>query len=181
MDIKKAASISPSIDQASPAEKSSESTPKAINTGVAKIQDSFSQFVSEMAPNGGAVDPNAVVQYVLRESYVQTTEDLRYYADKVKYFNECKKDVRDYLETMRDAGSKLKEEFGTMQPDQKSNVMEAVTQVIKDSVQDNNEIKKHYLDLLGNMNRVSDSVAETQKRFAEASATLTPKKKDDDD
>jgi hypothetical protein len=64
------------------------------------------------------MDPNALVQYVLRESYVQTTGDLRYYAEKVKYFNECKKDVRDYLEKMKDADSKLKEEFGAMQPGQ---------------------------------------------------------------
>jgi hypothetical protein len=39
----------------------------------------------------GAVDPNELVQDVLRESYIQTTEDLRFYAEKVKYFNEIKK------------------------------------------------------------------------------------------
>ncbi len=30
---------------------------------------------------------NTLVQDVLRESYMQTTEDLRFYAEKVKYFN----------------------------------------------------------------------------------------------
>jgi len=33
---------------------------------------------------GAAIDPNALVQEVLRESYLQTTKDLRAYAEKVK-------------------------------------------------------------------------------------------------
>ena len=59
--------------------------------------------------------------------------------------------------------------------------MEAVTQVIKESAQDNNETKKHYLDLLSSMNKISNYVAEQQQRLAEASANLVAKKKDDDD
>lgn len=48
-----------------------------------------------------SVDPNALVQEVLRESYLQTTEDLRFYADKVRYFNESKKALRAYLAALR--------------------------------------------------------------------------------
>ena len=40
-------------------------------------------------------DIDALVQWVLRESYTSTTEDLRFFAEKVKYFNEAKKQVRD--------------------------------------------------------------------------------------
>jgi len=47
-------------------------------------------------------DPNALVQHVLRESYLQTTEDLRYYAEKVRYFNQQKKVVRDYVQALRE-------------------------------------------------------------------------------
>lgn len=50
----------------------------------------------------GAVDVNTLVQWVLRESYLQTTEDLRAYAEKVKYFNTTKKQVREYLQELRD-------------------------------------------------------------------------------
>lgn len=46
-------------------------------------------------------DPNALVQWVLRESYLQTTEDLRYYAEKVRQLNQQKKAIRDYLEALR--------------------------------------------------------------------------------
>jgi hypothetical protein len=49
---------------------------------------------SRRVETGGPLDPNTLVQYVLRESYLQTTEDLRSYAQKVKYFNQAKKSIR---------------------------------------------------------------------------------------
>lgn len=48
-----------------------------------------------------SVDPNALVQAVLRESYLETTEDLRLYAEKVRYFNRRKKALREYLGALR--------------------------------------------------------------------------------
>jgi hypothetical protein len=48
-------------------------------------------------------DVNGLVQWVLRESYTSTTEDLRFFAEKVKYFNEAKKQVRDELHRARAA------------------------------------------------------------------------------
>ena len=69
------------------------------NLGIASKWDSF---VTQSANSGGAVDPNALVQDVLRESYLQTTEDLKSYAEKVKYFNEQKKQVREYLQNLRE-------------------------------------------------------------------------------
>lgn len=62
-------------------------------------------------------DPNALVQYVLRESYLQTTEDLRYYADKVRYFNSVKKAIRDYLQALRKAEADVKASLRGQQPD----------------------------------------------------------------
>ena len=52
--------------------------------------------------DGTATDVDALVQQVLRESYKQTTEDLRHYAEKVRYFNQCKKAAREYLSALRD-------------------------------------------------------------------------------
>jgi len=52
-------------------------------------------FVSEMAAGGGAVDPNALVQEVLRESYQQTTEDLKAMMQEVEEINEEKAAWRD--------------------------------------------------------------------------------------
>jgi hypothetical protein len=42
-------------------------------------------------------DPNALVQAALREAYLSSSQDLRYYAEKVKYFNEQKIAIRQYI------------------------------------------------------------------------------------
>ena len=59
------------------------------------------------ADTAASVDPNALVQAVLRESYLQTTEDLRFYAEKVRYFNNLKKAVREYLSALREFRAKV--------------------------------------------------------------------------
>lgn len=46
---------------------------------------------------GSATDPNALVQFVLRESYLSNTQDLASYAGKVQSFNDAKKAIRDHL------------------------------------------------------------------------------------
>ncbi len=69
----------------------------------AEIQARWAAFVEHAARGGGAVDPNALVQAVLREAYLQQQEDLRRYADKVKHFNEQKKKLRAELDTARRA------------------------------------------------------------------------------
>lgn len=46
---------------------------------------------------GGAKDVNSLVQYVLRRSYLKTTDDLKNHADKVKHYTSIKKGVRDQL------------------------------------------------------------------------------------
>jgi hypothetical protein len=55
----------------------------------------------EANPGAGPIDPNQLVQYVLRESYLETTENLRFFAEKVRYFNRCKKAIREYLNALR--------------------------------------------------------------------------------
>jgi len=67
----------------------------------AELQSRWSSFVSEVATTGGGGDVNALVQEVLRESYMQTTEDLRFYAEKVQFFNDLKKSIRAELTRAR--------------------------------------------------------------------------------
>jgi hypothetical protein len=62
----------------------------------------WADLVNDLAGGGAPVDPNVLVQSVLRESYLQTTEDLRSYAEKVNYYNQAKKHVRAYLSALRD-------------------------------------------------------------------------------
>jgi hypothetical protein len=60
-----------------------------------------SQVVEQLKEAGDPVDPNTLVLWVLRESYLQTEEDLRQYAEKVKYYNSLKQErtaqLRDLL------------------------------------------------------------------------------------
>jgi len=46
----------------------------------------------------GGTDINALLQWVLRESYLEMVSDLRDMVEKVKYFNETKKAIRDELQ-----------------------------------------------------------------------------------
>ncbi|MBI5507586.1 MAG: hypothetical protein HY903_02420 [Deltaproteobacteria bacterium] len=52
-------------------------------------------------------DPNAIVQAVLRESYMQTTYDLAYQAEKVRYYNEVKKAIREQLSAFNKINASL--------------------------------------------------------------------------
>lgn len=65
------------------------------------LQTRWQEFVGQQATNGG-VDVNALVQQVLRESYMETTQDLYFYAEKVKFFNELKKGIREELTRARE-------------------------------------------------------------------------------
>jgi hypothetical protein len=53
--------------------------------------------------NDRNMDVNALVQSVMREAYLQQTDDLKKYKDKVQYFNETKKKIRDEQDKARKA------------------------------------------------------------------------------
>jgi hypothetical protein len=53
--------------------------------------------------NDRNLDVNVLVQSVMREAYLQQADDLKKYKDKVHYFNETKKKIRDEQEKVRKA------------------------------------------------------------------------------
>ena len=53
--------------------------------------------------NDRNLDVGALVQSVIRESYLQQTEELKKYKDKVQYFNETKRKIRDEQDKARKA------------------------------------------------------------------------------
>ena len=53
--------------------------------------------------NDRNLDVNSLVQSVMREAYLQQTDDLKKYKDKVQYFNETKKKIRDEQDKARKA------------------------------------------------------------------------------
>jgi hypothetical protein len=66
-----------------------------------RARTQWSQLIESQVNGAGVLDPNALVQVVLREAYLSTTEDLRYYAEKVRYFNAVKKQIREHLAHLR--------------------------------------------------------------------------------
>jgi len=148
-----------------------------------QVQSRWDNSLSDQTKQGGAVDPNAVVQSVLRESYMQTTEDLRFYAEKVKYFNETKKEVRDHLSQLRDYDKNLKSDVDSLKPGKAidSNVMERLAAAIKESVKDSNEDKSYYLGKLAVINKTATDMAHYLQAFTDASNHLAAKEKKDDD
>jgi hypothetical protein len=73
----------------------------ALGRPQGEIQARWRGFVEKTAAGGGAIDPNALVQAVLKASYQQQQEDRKPYADKVKRFNEMKKTLGAELERER--------------------------------------------------------------------------------
>lgn len=142
-----------------------------------------SSFVTEMAAKGGAVDPNTMVLHAMHESYLQSTKDLKSYADKVKHFNNTKKELREHLRENGDLRADVKDLIRQLKPEN-TNIMETLAAVLKESIQDNNESKKYYLNKLQDLNKIADSMQSQLEAIRNASKQLAKKerkKKDDDD
>jgi len=69
------------------------------NAGQREWQSMISQMTAR--PSGASMDINSLIQYVLRQSYLETIEDLRFYAEKVRFFNELKQAIRNELTEAR--------------------------------------------------------------------------------
>ena len=71
----------------------------------------WEEVVREMAKGGVnqalAADIHRLVQFILRESYREQMEDLKFYAEKVRYFNKVKALVRNHIKEMRNTLAKM--------------------------------------------------------------------------
>ena len=66
------------------------------NTPVA-LEGWKSLIAENRKPQGRPLDVNALVQWTMREAYLTTSADLRNTAEKVKYFNDLKKQLREEI------------------------------------------------------------------------------------
>tara|TARA_B100000959_G_scaffold94312_1_gene100177 strand:+ start:31 stop:1536 length:1506 start_codon:yes stop_codon:yes gene_type:complete len=71
------------------------------------LQSHWKEFVAGQALHNSMTDIHDLVQAVLREAYMENTKDLHFYAQKVKFFNNLKKQIRDELTRARQALAKL--------------------------------------------------------------------------
>lgn len=61
----------------------------------------WEEFVSDVALSGEPIDIDALVQWVLRSAYLESTSDLEHYAEKVRYYNELKSAMRAEIQRLR--------------------------------------------------------------------------------
>jgi hypothetical protein len=61
----------------------------------------WTAVIAEVARSGRPVNVNALVQWVMRESYLETNRDLERQAEKVRRYNEQKQAIRKRLEQKR--------------------------------------------------------------------------------
>jgi hypothetical protein len=72
---------------------------KKKNTASAKR--TWNSLILSLKDGSIPIDINSLIQYVLRQAYMETNKDLQLYAAKVKHMNEQKKAIRAYLEDLR--------------------------------------------------------------------------------
>ncbi|MBN2315999.1 MAG: hypothetical protein JXM79_18880 [Sedimentisphaerales bacterium] len=73
---------------------------KAKNTPAA--QREWNSLIGSFKDSLTPIDLNELIQYVLRQSYMESNRDLQFYAAKVRHMNEQKQAIRDYLQSLRE-------------------------------------------------------------------------------
>ena len=58
--------------------------------------------MATIAARDTATDISALILDVLRESYLEANEDLRFHAEKMRYFNALKRSIREHLTNARE-------------------------------------------------------------------------------
>jgi hypothetical protein len=69
--------------------------------GLSNQWNELTKGIYGQASSVSTKDINALIQYVLRQSYLETNKDLQFYADKVRSFNEQKKLLREQIAVIR--------------------------------------------------------------------------------
>ncbi len=97
-----------------------------VRTTDPAIEAEAAALVEEVLAAKTPEDAAALVQSVLRESYMENNQDLAYHAHKVKFFNECKKQVRTHLADLRNTTNTISEgEDGTQIEEKAQDLNEA--------------------------------------------------------
>lgn len=62
----------------------------------------WGDFVAGLVGSGAPVDIDALVQWVIRSAYLESVQDLKNRADRVRFYNELKKNIRREIERTTD-------------------------------------------------------------------------------
>lgn len=143
---------------------------------------------SQPAAAGMPEDANVLAQSVLRDAYMDSNRDLAFYAEKVKFFNECKEEIRNYLTDLRDQGDELPAEADPIIQDQPTEAtgvntetsrpavtqeqvlsltefleedpLAAAREIFGKSIVQTNEDKRYFLSKLTDMNKIVEAMSD---------------------
>lgn len=73
----------------------------------AAAKNEWESLLRSVAHRKADVDVDALVAYVLRQSYIDSSQQLKDYADKVRYFNEQKRAAREQTQELRKQKAEL--------------------------------------------------------------------------
>ncbi len=108
-------------------------TVKAISANKMSVAiNTWKAFVASLATGSNPIDMNALIQQALRESYLETNQDLLLHASKVKYYNELKKAARGALSELRD----MRAQLGNIDNNSSSEIRKELGKMIEDLEED---------------------------------------------
>ena len=61
----------------------------------------WENLVTDLVFEGSPIDPSALIHWVIRQSYLEQIDELRFMADSVKYFNSQKNAIRESIRRAR--------------------------------------------------------------------------------
>ena len=74
-----------------------------IDEMAATLAGRWADYICDARSGAISKDINTLIQQVLRESYLENTKDLQFYADKLRFFNKLKKKIREEMARARRA------------------------------------------------------------------------------
>ena len=135
------------------------------NPNTPDLQSHWKELIQEGQGQTSSIsssDINAFIQFVLRQSYLEHTKDLQYFASKIKYFNEQKNQVREEIQKTRrklaqapeakEDGEKMKEK------------MEASLQTLKDLENQENQMNFEIQNLRSRYNQAEQTANSILKK-----------------
>jgi iron-sulfur cluster repair protein YtfE (RIC family) len=111
-----------------------------------------------------AIDIDAIVQYILRAAYQDASEDLYFYADKVKQYNAIKKEIRKYLSEIREVIAQIKVQKTSLE--QELETLDDLSQEMNMALQNQLQKTQQFIQLLSNIQkRMHDTATEVIKNL----------------
>ena len=121
----------------------------------------WSGFIENQVNGGGAIDVAALVQLVLRDAYLSASEDLRFHAEKMRYFNQAKKQIRDAIAhahavqaTLTEASFKSRMEAHVRELEEKLNSVGDDAQLANVDLQNVLQKQQQTLQMMSNISKM---------------------------